>query len=121
MGGLQLVDDLLSRVVTLPINFYSKGEDVIFTCNLYNSVAQDIVNVCISTGPGWDGYVSVRVTGGDWQPVTSDYSTTCVVGTIIVGGLVPISVKVNIPISAGISGSSIIPLNIARVELSNAE
>ena len=112
--GLSLVDDFLNRVVTLPVNFYQKGVDVTFSCNVYNSTAVNISNVYITTSSLWNGFVSAKITGGDWQNITSNIDTTCLIGTITSGGLLPIQIKINISISAGISGSNVLPLFITQ-------
>jgi len=110
-----LTDVSLNRVTSIPVDYYIKDTTVIWSGLIYNSTEIDVVDCRIATSSLYDGVFSVSgggVTG--FQPVTSNWESTCTIGNIISGGTIPILLSIFISGGSSLDGLQTAGLYISR-------
>ena len=114
MSEVSLTDVNKKRITTIPVDFYSPGNNVEFACYLYNSAAYTVQNLMVATEMPFVGVIRVSISGGEYVDVTANWENTCVIGDLGPSAFLPVNVLINVPISAGLSGFNVAPLYISR-------
>ena len=110
-----LTDANLNRVTSIPIDYYTKDTNVIWKGFVYNSTDLEIVDCRIATSNLYDGVFSISGGGitGFW-PATSNWDTTCTIGSVVSGGVVPIILQIFISGGSSLDGLQAASLYISR-------
>lgn len=113
--GVMLTDTNLNRVSSIPYAYYDKGGHSGWSGCIYNNTASIINNCKLITTNTFDGVFSI--TGGDvveYTPITSDWDTTCNIGTVESGETVAVSIKLFIASESALDGMLLAPILISK-------
>lgn len=108
-----LIDAEYNCVSSVPIDYYTIGSSITWVGYIYNNTDTNIADCKVATDGSCVGIISISgggVTG--YNPVTSDWDTTCSLGLILSGEMKPIIIQTCI--SGGPVGLRTVPLYISK-------
>ena len=110
-----LTDHSLNRVTSIPVDYYIKDMTVTWAGYIYNDTGLDVVDCRVATSSLYDGIFCVSgggITG--FVPVTSNWETTCSLGTVASGGIISIVLSIFISGGSSLDGLQTAALYISK-------
>ena len=104
-----LVDGSLNKILSIPVDFYTKGNTVTFNMKVLNDTAYDVSDVKIATSSGFDGILQINS-----NDVTSNWDTTVSIGALSAGTNTAITLTIFISGGSPLDGLQMIPLYIQK-------